>query len=161
MIHLLKLAGATTFRKIDVHSGFWQIALDVESRLMTTFVTPHGRYCFNKLPFGIASAPDLVQRRMSKILSGLPGVLDDVLIFETSQTEHKGRLISVLQRLKTAGATLDMTKCEFEVNSVKFLAHIINGKGLRTSPARLKATQDLEQTKNVFELRRFMGWQSS
>ncbi|XP_062512805.1 uncharacterized protein K02A2.6-like [Corticium candelabrum] len=157
---LAQLAGATTFSKIDANSGFWQIPLEVESRLLTTFVTPHGRYCFNKLPFGIASAPELFQRRMSKILSGLPGVLchmDDVLIFGTSQTEHDDRLTSVLQRLQAAGATLNKAKCEFGIHTVKFLGHIIDGKGLRADPARLKAIQDLEQPKNVSELRRFMG----
>ena len=65
---LAQLAGATTFSKIDANSGFWQIPLKVESRLLTTLVTPHGRYCFNELPFGIASAPKLFQRQMSKIL---------------------------------------------------------------------------------------------
>ena len=157
---LTQLAGATTFSKIDANSGFWQIPLEVESRLLTTFVTPHGRYCFNKLPFGIASSPELFQRRMSKILSGQPGVLchmDDVLIFGTSQTEHDDRLTSVLQRLQAAGETLNKAKCEFGVHTVKFLGHIIDGKGLRADPARLKAIQDLEQPKNVSELRRFMG----
>ena len=160
---LAQLAGATTFSKIDANSGFWQIPLEVESRLLTTFITPQGRYCFNKLPFGIASASELFQRRMSKILSGLPGVLchmDDVLIFRTSQTEHDDRLTSVLQRLQAAGATLNKAKCEFGVHTVKFLGHIIDGKGLRAYPARLKAIQDLEQPKNVSELRRFMGMEN-
>ncbi len=141
---LAQLAGATTFSKIDANSGFWQIPLQVESRLLTTFVTPHVRYCFNNLPFGIASAPELLKRRMSKILSGLPGVLchmDDVLIFGTSQTEHDDRLTSVLQRLQDAGATLNKAKCEFGVHTVKFLGHIIDGKGLRADPARLKDIQ--------------------
>ena len=141
---LAQLAGATTFSKIDANSGFWQIPLEVESRLLTTFVTPHGRYCFNNLPFGIASAPEPLKRRMSKILSGLPGVLchmDDVLIFGTSQTEHDDRLTSVLQRLQKAGATLNKAKCEFGVHTVKLLGHIIDGKDLRADPARLKAIQ--------------------
>ena len=132
----------------------------MESRLLTTFVTPHGRCCLNKLPFGIATAPELFQRRMSKILLGLPEVLchmDDVLIFATSQTKHEDRLNLVLQRLKTAGETLNKAKCEFGVHIVKFLDHIIDGKGLRADPARLKAIQDLEQPKNVSQLRRFMG----
>ena len=57
-VTLASLAGAQVFSKLDANSGFWQIPLSEESRLLTTFITPFGRYCFNKLPFGIASAPE-------------------------------------------------------------------------------------------------------
>ena len=81
---LAQLTGAKVFSKLDFNSGFWQIPLAPQSRLLTTFITPHGRYCFNKLPFGISSAPEHFQKRMMKILEGLDGVLcliDDVLVF--------------------------------------------------------------------------------
>ena len=55
-------------------------------------------------------------------------------------------------------STLNKTKCEFGVHTVKFLGHIIDcSKGLRVDPARLKAIQNLEQPKNISELCRFMG----
>ena len=63
------------FSKLDANSGFWQIPLAEESRSLTTFVTPFGRYHFNKLPFGISSAPELFQKRMSKVSEGLDGVV--------------------------------------------------------------------------------------
>ena len=55
---LAQLTGAKLFSKLDANSGFWQIPLAPSSRLLTTFITPMGRYCFNKLPFGISSAPE-------------------------------------------------------------------------------------------------------
>lgn len=102
---LALLAGATHFSKLDANSGFWQIPQSEESRPLTTFITPFGRYQFNKLPFGISCAPELFQRRMNKILEGLEGVVclvDDVLIFGSSQEEHDVRLVAVLQRVKEA-----------------------------------------------------------
>ena len=59
---LAQLAGATVFSKIDANSGFWQIPLAKESRPLTTFITPYGRYLFNKLPFGISCVPELFQQ---------------------------------------------------------------------------------------------------
>ena len=45
---LAQMAGATYFTKLDANSGFWQIPLSSESRLLTTFLMPYGRYCFNR-----------------------------------------------------------------------------------------------------------------
>ena len=59
---LNQLAGAKLFSKLDANSGFWQILLPPASRLLTTFITPSWRYCFNKLPFGISSAPEHFQK---------------------------------------------------------------------------------------------------
>ena len=84
-----QLNGATIFSKVDANSGFWQILLARKSKLLTTFLTPFGRYYFNKLPFGISSAPELFQKRMSTILSELKGVLywmHDILVFQKSMT---------------------------------------------------------------------------
>ena len=53
---LSKRSRAHVFTKLDANSGFWQIPLHSDSRPLTTFLTPFGRYCFNRLPFGITSA---------------------------------------------------------------------------------------------------------
>ena len=48
---LALLYGATLFNKFDANSGFWQIPLSETSCPLTTFITPFGRFHFNKLPF--------------------------------------------------------------------------------------------------------------
>ena len=108
---LAQLTGATVFTKLDASSGFWQILLARKSRVLTTHITP-----FNKLPFGISSAPELFQKRMSVILMGLKGVLcwmDDVLVFGRDQKEHDDRLKAILQCLESAGSPLTQTSVNF------------------------------------------------
>ena len=68
---LAQIQGARIFSKLDANSGFWQIPLAEQSQLLTTFITPFGRYRFKKLPFGISSAPEHFQRRMNQILEGI------------------------------------------------------------------------------------------
>ena len=89
---LAQLSGAKIFSKLDASSGLWHIPLSPSSCLLTTFITTVGRYCFNKLPFGISSAPEHFQHRMSEILTDLPEVvcqMDDILVFGNTQDEHK------------------------------------------------------------------------
>lgn len=78
-----KLSGATVFSSLYAASGFWQIPLHPDSCKLTTFITPFGRYCFKRLPFGITSAPEIFQRKMLETLEGLEGVevfMDDILV---------------------------------------------------------------------------------
>ena len=58
---LPKLAGATAFSKLDASSGFWSVPLHPDSYNYTTFITPFGRYVFDRLPFGITSTPEICQ----------------------------------------------------------------------------------------------------
>ena len=55
---LAQPSGAKFFSKLDTNSGFRQIPHSRKSRPLTTFITPFGRYWFNKMPFGISSAPE-------------------------------------------------------------------------------------------------------
>ena len=114
---------AVVFTTLDANSRIWQIPF-----LLTTFITPFGRYCFHRLPFGITSAPEHFQRRMSDILSDLEGVvcmMDDVLVHGGTREEHNQRLDNVLQRMSDVGMTLNRQKCHFSQSQVKFLGQII------------------------------------
>ena len=125
---LAQLSNAKVFSKIDANSGFWQIELLKQSALLTTFITPFGRYCFNRLPFGISTAPELFQKRMSMALEGLDGVaclIDDILVHGSTQEEHNRRLLATLEWLQKCHITLNREKCVFSSNTVHFLGHVI------------------------------------
>ena len=124
------------------------------------FITPIGRFCFNKLPFGISCAPELFQKQMSAMLCGLQGVLClmvDVLIYVQDQEEHDRTFEAVLQRIQSAGITLNLEKREFSKDQLKFLGYIIDKDDVRADPEKLKAVLDLSPPSNVPQMRQFVG----
>ena len=89
-----KLAGGQVFSSLDAASGYYHIRLHSDSMKYTTFMTPSGRYCFKRLPFGITSASEIFQRKMADILGDIPGVAiyqDDMLIGECIQGGQASR----------------------------------------------------------------------
>ncbi len=83
--------------------------MDASSQKLT-FITPMGRFCFRQLPFGITSAPEILQRQMSTLLKGHEGVvvvMDDVLIFGAMREEHDSRLNAVLKTIRDSGVKLN------------------------------------------------------
>ena len=154
-----KLTGVRVFSKLDANSGFRQIPMADDSRELTTFITPFVRFCFNKLPFGISSAPELFQKRMNKLL-GLEGVvclMDDVLVFGDDQKQHDTRLMKVMERIESAGVTLNPDKCELNRSSIKFLGHCLDKDGIRVDPEKTAAVCRMEPPRTRSDLRRFMG----
>ena len=156
---LAQLEGAQIFSKLDCNSGFYQIPLAEDSQELTTFITPFGRYCFQRLPFGISSGSEVFHRMMSQMLTGIPGVIcdiDDVLVSAANQAEHDERMETVMQRLEKEGVTLN-EKCKFNQTEITFLGHVISKEGVQIDPAKTEAIKKMPKPENVAELRRFLG----
>ena len=137
---LPKLSGAEVFSSLDASSGYWQIPLDDESSKLTTFITPAGRFCFKRLPFGITSASEIFQREMTRILEDLEGTAvyqDDIIVY-SSRDDHDVRLQCVLDRLDSVGLKLNRAKCKFRQESLAFLGHVISKNGVAPDQAKIK-----------------------
>ena len=78
-----RMSEAKYMSKLDCNHGYWQIPLDNASQLLTTFNSPFGIYCFLRMPFGINSAQEVFQKRVTQIFEDLDGVerdIDDILV---------------------------------------------------------------------------------
>ena len=127
-----------------------------DSKEFLTINTHKGLYKFNRLPFGVASAPAIFQRSMETLLRDLPGVsvyLDDILVTGSSLQEHHTNLEHVLERLAEAGLRLNKSKCSFLLQQIEYLGHVIDAKGLHPTEEMVKAIKHAPQPKNITELR--------
>ena len=104
-----------------------------QAKLLITFITPFGRYAFCRLPFGISSAPEIFQRKMSTRLDGLDGVeviMDDILVHGRNMEEHYARLNADLRKINNSGLKLNPKKCVFRKSELTYFGHLIGGDGI-------------------------------
>ena len=114
------LAGGIAFTKLDLSQAYQQLELDDISKSYAVINTHRGLFRYNRLPFGISSAPGIFQRTIECLLRGIPNVivyLDDILVTGKSESDHLQNLQAVLQRLEAAGLHLKRDKCKFLVPS--------------------------------------------
>ena len=155
-----KLGSSKVFSKIDANSAFWQRKLSDDSRLLTTIITPWGRFCFNQLPYGISTGSEQFQKCMSDILAGIESAecqVDDIIVHGCDQVQHDERFDVVLKRLAEANVTSNLAKCEFSVTKVKVLRHVVPAEGISADPQKIEAIRNLPTPKNVTEVRSFLG----
>ena len=125
-----------------------------------TFNTPFGRYRNARLPFGVHSASEVFQQKAAQILDGQNGVInyqDDILIWASSKEEHEQRLTDVMRCIENSGMKLNMEKCVFMAEEIKFLGHVISADGIRPDPEKVKAINEMPVPQNREELQRFLG----
>ena len=97
---------------------------------------------------------------MCDILTRLKGVLcliDDVLVCGTTLEEHNQNLLAVLHCIQEACLTLNRQKFEFNKSSIKFFGQVVDTKGIRADPDKIKAITSMPKSTNVTELKRFFG----
>lgn len=157
---IAQIGPAKFFTKLDANSGYFQMKLDQESMLLTTFLTQMGRFAFNRLPLGITSAPEIFTLKIQSELQDLPGVLvmmDDLLVCGETLEQHDQRLKSVMERLQKIGLTLNADKCQVAMNQVRFLGQVIDASGIKMDPDKVQAIRDFPIPRDRSELRSFMG----
>ena len=157
---LAKLGGAKMFSKLDASSGYWQIKVDDESSKLLTFNTPFGRHRFKRLPFGIHSAAEVFQKKISEIISDIEGAAndqDDIIVFGKDSEEHDKALKQVLDRVRESGLKLNKKKCTFRMTEITFLGHLISADGIKPDPRKIEAILKMPTPTSKTELQRFLG----
>ena len=107
------------------------------------FKTQYGHYEFLVMPFGLINAPatfmDLMNRVFHPYLDQFVIVfIDDILVYSKNTKEHVFHLKTVLQTLKERQLNAKFFKCEFWLNEVVFLGHVVSRNEIFVDPERWK-----------------------
>ena len=157
-----QLKGATVFSKIDLRSGYWQLRVEEQSIPKTAFRTRYGHFEFTVMPFGLTNAPAAFMSLMNKIFQPyldqfVVVFIDDILIYSRSCEEHERHLRIALQTLREKQLYAKFSKCEFWMEEIAFLGHVVSKHGVQPDSSKVKAILEWEAPKSVTEVRSFLG----
>jgi hypothetical protein len=114
------------------------------------------------MPFGLTNAPTYFMNLMNKVFMEeldkfVVVFIDDILIYSRSTEEHEQHLRIILSRLRVHELYAKFSKCEFWLQEVAFLGHIITAEGVKVDPEKVRAVSDWKPPNNVTEIRSFLG----
>ena len=94
------------------------------------------------MPFGLASASEVFQKRNEAAFDGIDGVhimADDIIIVAATVEEHDVILCKVLARAHDHNVKFNLDKLQLHVHSVTYLGTIVSDEGIKPDPAKVSA----------------------
>lgn len=130
-----QLQGTQVFSKINLRSGYHRLRVRAENIAKTAFHTRYGHYEFLVMPFRLTNAlavfMDLMNRVFRPLLDHYVIVfIDNILIYSRDSGEHVEHLTTVLRMLRKAKLHAKLSKCEFWLDQIAFLGHIVLRDGV-------------------------------
>jgi hypothetical protein len=157
-----QIRGARVFSKIDLRSGYHQMKIRPSHIPKTTFSTRYGLYEFIVMSFGLTNAPAYFMNLMNKVCMEyldrfVVVFIDDILIYSKNDSDHEKHLRMVLQTLRDNQLYAKFTKCEYWLDEVPFLGHIISKGRISIDPAKVTTIVGWKIPSSVMEVRSFLG----
>jgi hypothetical protein len=155
-------SSAKIFSTLDLNSACFQIALDPETKHKSGFVTHEGVFVFNRMPFGLKNAPMSFKMCMSNVIRQIHWkfvlcYIDDLLVFSRNFEEHFEHLDQVFSRLREANLTLKPDKCNFCLEKVHYLGHILSKDGVTVDTEKTEKVRNFPVPKSQKQLKSFLG----
>ncbi|WMV37593.1 hypothetical protein MTR67_030978 [Solanum verrucosum] len=114
------------------------------------------------MSFGLTNATaafmDLMNRVFNQYLDLFVIIfIDDILIYSRNEEEHASHLRVVLQTLKDRQLFAKFNKCDFWLQSVAFLGHIVSSEGIRVDSQKIEAVKQWPRPTSATDIRTFLG----
>ncbi|GJY64718.1 putative reverse transcriptase domain-containing protein [Tanacetum coccineum] len=157
-----QLQRARYFSKVDLRSGYHQLRVHEDDIPTTAFQTRYGHFKFTVMPFGLTNANtvfiDLMNRVCKPYLDKFIIVfINDILVYSKYKDEHEVHLRLVLELLKKEELYVKFSKCEFWLQEVQFLGHVVNQNGIHVDPSKIEAVKNWKAPTTPSEICSFLG----
>ena len=83
--------------------------------------------------------------------------IDDILVYSQNEEEHVEHLRIVLTQLRDNQLYAKFSKCEFWLNKIPFLGHVLSGDGISVDPTKVQEVLEWKAPTTVTEVRSFLG----
>jgi hypothetical protein len=128
----------------------------------TAFTTRYGLYEYTVMSFGLTNAPTYFMYLMNKAFMDyldkfVVVFIDDMLIYSKTEEEHEEHLRLVLKKLREHQLYAKFSKCDFWLEEVSFLGHIITDGGISVDPVKVEDVLKWEPPRTVKEIWSFLG----
>ena len=109
------------------------------------------------MSFGLTNAPAYFMNMMNKVFMEeldkfVVVFIDDILVYSATIEEHEQHLRVVLEKLRQNQLYAKFSKCEFWLEEVTFLGHILTAEGVAIDPAKIEAIKEWEQSRNAIDI---------
>ncbi|GJY86197.1 putative reverse transcriptase domain-containing protein [Tanacetum coccineum] len=157
-----QLQGARYFAKRDLRSGYHQLRVHEDDILKIAFRTRYGHFEFTVMSFGLTNAPAVFTDFMNWVCKlyldkFVIVFIDDILIYSKTKEDHEIHLKLVLELLKKERLYAKFSKCEFWLQEVHFLGHVVNYNGIHADPSKIEALKNWKALTTPSEIRSFFG----
>jgi len=157
-----KLINKKIFTILDKKKDFGMSNLIVNHQIYETFSTPFGYFKFNRLPFGIATAPQIFIKLNQKYFGHIDNeniiiYFDDIMIATTDEATHNKVLKKLVDRTKSLSIKFNKDKLQFKKTEIKYVGHIFNEHGVSPDPDQIKTIVELKEPTSKIELQRLIG----
>ncbi|WVZ75622.1 hypothetical protein U9M48_023659 [Paspalum notatum var. saurae] len=157
-----QLQGACVFSKIDLRSGYHQLKIRPSDISKTVFTTKYGLYEYTVISFGLTNAPAYFMQLMNSVFMDyldkfVVVFIDDILIYSKTKAEHEEHLRLVLQRLREHKLYAKFSKCEFWIDEIRFLGHVVSKRGIAVDPSKVSTVTNWKVPEIPKEVRGFLG----
>src|SRR6185369_4220019 len=143
-------SGARYFSKIDLRLGYYQIKIRKENIPKTAFSTRYGLYEFTVMSFGLTNVLAYFMYLMNSIFMEELDVfviifIDNILIYSKTKEDHARHIHIVLQKLREHRLYAKFSKCEFWLEEIYFLGHVLSKDGIAVDPSKVQDILDWKQ----------------